>query len=88
MEKLIALGYLPLRIKGVPEGSAVTLGNVLVTVTNTEPGFFWLVGSLNHIVESMVHLHGCHIFPEDASTLRKICSPVVRQLGPCCLPDS
>lgn len=50
MEKLIDLKYLPLCIKAVPEGSSVNLGNVLVTVTNTEPGFFWLVG----LVESLV----------------------------------
>lgn len=50
MEKLIQLQYLPLRIKAVPEGSTVDVGNALVTVTNTEPGYFWLVG----LVESLL----------------------------------
>ena len=35
-------GMLPLRIKAVPEGSVVQTHNVLVTVENTDPEFFWL----------------------------------------------
>ncbi len=36
-------GRLPLRIKAVPEGSVVPTHNVLMTVENTDPRFFWLV---------------------------------------------
>lgn len=36
-------GYLPLRIRGVKEGSLVPVKNALVTVENTVPGFHWLV---------------------------------------------
>lgn len=50
MQQLVSLQYIPLRIKAIPEGSAVNLGNVLVTVTNTHPDFFWLVG----LVESLL----------------------------------
>jgi nicotinamide phosphoribosyltransferase len=39
---LSALGYLPLRIKAVPEGTVVPTHNVLMTVENTHPGFAWL----------------------------------------------
>ena len=36
-------GYMPLRIKAVPEGSVVPVFNALVTVEATDPEFFWLV---------------------------------------------
>lgn len=36
-------GYLPLHIRAVPEGTVVPTHNVLVTVENTDPDFFWLV---------------------------------------------
>jgi nicotinamide phosphoribosyltransferase len=35
-------GRLPLRVRSVPEGSVVPLRNVLMTVENTDPEFFWL----------------------------------------------
>ena len=40
---LADLGYIPLEIRAVPEGSVVPLGNVLMTITNTHPDFAWLV---------------------------------------------
>ena len=36
------LGYLPLEIKTLPEGSHVTVGVPVLTVRNTRPEFFWL----------------------------------------------
>lgn len=41
-KKLIDLGYFPIRIKAVREGSVVPTGNVLMTVENTHPDFYWL----------------------------------------------
>lgn len=35
-------GRLPLRVRAVPEGSVVPLRNVMMTVENTDPEFFWL----------------------------------------------
>lgn len=35
-------GWLPLRIRAVPEGSVLPVRNVLATVENTDPDFFWL----------------------------------------------
>lgn len=35
-------GRLPIRIKAVPEGRIVPRGNVLFTVENTDPSFYWL----------------------------------------------
>lgn len=39
-------GRLPIRIKAVPEGRIVPRGNVLFTVENTDPAFFWLTNYL------------------------------------------
>lgn len=44
------LGYLPLKIKAVPEGMIIDNKNVLLTITNTDPQFYWLVG----FVESLL----------------------------------
>lgn len=35
-------GYLPIRIKAVPEGMVIPEGNVLVTVENTDPNCAWI----------------------------------------------
>jgi len=35
-------GKLPLRIRAVPEGTPVTINNVLMTVENTDPNCYWL----------------------------------------------
>lgn len=42
IEALHDLGYLPLRIKALPEGSRVNIGVPVFTVVNTNPDFFWL----------------------------------------------
>lgn len=41
---LVKLGYIPLEIKAVPEGTLIDNKNVLATVTNTDPNFAWVVG--------------------------------------------
>lgn len=41
---LVELGYIPLKIKAVPEGLRINNRNVLMTVTNTHPDFYWCVG--------------------------------------------
>lgn len=40
--ELHTLGYLPLEIKTLPEGSRVPVGVPVLTVKNTRPEFFWL----------------------------------------------
>lgn len=42
IEALHDLGYMPLRIKALPEGSRVNIGVPVFTVVNTHPDFFWL----------------------------------------------
>lgn len=46
IEALHDLGYLPLEIKALPEGSKVPMKVPMFTVTNTVSGFGWLVGYL------------------------------------------
>lgn len=43
-------GYLPLRIKAVPEGSVIPIKNVLFTVENTDPNCFWLTNYVETIL--------------------------------------
>jgi len=35
-------GFLPLKIEAVPEGAVISLSNVLVQVSNTDPACYWL----------------------------------------------
>ena len=39
-------GKLPVRIKAVPEGTVVPIGNAIVTIENTDPECFWLTSYL------------------------------------------
>lgn len=50
LNDLVKLGYIPLRIKAVAEGTVVPVRNVLMTITNTHPNFHWVVG----FVESLL----------------------------------
>lgn len=43
-ERLQKLGYWPLEVKVLPEGSLVSTGNVLATFESTHPGFSWVGG--------------------------------------------
>jgi len=43
-------GYLPIRIRAVDEGSVVSTGNVLMTVENTDPEFYWLTNYLETLL--------------------------------------
>jgi nicotinamide phosphoribosyltransferase len=57
-------GFLPLRIKAVPEGTVVPTGNVLMTVENTCPKCYWLTNA----VESLL----THVwYPSTVATLSR-----------------
>ncbi|CAN5474969.1 nicotinate phosphoribosyltransferase [soil metagenome] len=43
-------GYLPVRIKAVPEGTVVPVSNVLMTIENTDPKCFWLTNFLETLL--------------------------------------
>lgn len=46
LSNLHDLGYLPIRVKSIVEGSRVNIGIPLVTIVNTLPEFFWLTNAL------------------------------------------
>ncbi|XP_077458656.1 nicotinamide phosphoribosyltransferase 2 isoform X2 [Stigmatopora argus] len=46
-------GRLPIRIKAVPEGKIIPRGNVLFTVENTDPSFFWLTNYVETMLVQM-----------------------------------
>ena len=46
------LGYLPLRIKALPEGSRVPIGVPVLTMVNTHPEFFWLTNYIETVISS------------------------------------
>ena len=43
-------GYLPLRIRAIPEGSVIAVKNVLMTVESLDPATFWLVSYLETLL--------------------------------------
>ena len=47
---LCKLGYFPIQIKAVDEGTVMPVRHVLMTITNTHPEFYWVVG----FVESLI----------------------------------
>lgn len=46
------LGYLPVRIKALPEGSLVNIKVPMFTVTNTHPDFAWLTNYLEDVLSN------------------------------------
>ncbi len=46
------LGYLPLRIKALPEGSLVPVRIPMMTLTNTLPPFYWLPNYLESVISN------------------------------------
>lgn len=52
LEALHELGFLPLVVKSLPEGSLVPLRVPLLTVRNTDPRFGWLTNRLETLISS------------------------------------
>lgn len=52
IEALHELGYLPIEIKAVPEGSRVKVGSPCLTIHNTLPEFFWLTNYLETVLSA------------------------------------
>lgn len=46
------LGYLPLHIKALDEGTKVPMKVPVLTITNTQPEFFWLVNYLETVLSA------------------------------------
>ena len=52
IEALHRLGYLPLLIKAVPEGTSIPIRVPMMTIENTLPAFYWLVNFLETLISS------------------------------------
>lgn len=52
--KLHRLGYLPIKVKAMREGSFVPVGVPMFTIENTHPDFFWLPGYLETQLSSYI----------------------------------
>lgn len=63
-------GKLPIRIKAVPEGSVIPIGNVLMTVENTDPYCYPLT---NHLETLLSHIW----YPSTVCSLSRICKRIM-----------
>ena len=54
IERLHELGYLPLEIWGLPEGTLVSFGVPSVVITNTDPDFYWLPNYLETLMSNVL----------------------------------
>jgi len=54
IEALWDLGYLPIEIKAVPEGTLVPIGVPCFTIKNTHPDFAWLTNYLETLISTMM----------------------------------
>lgn len=54
IEELWDLGYLPLEIKALPEGSLCPIGVPCLTITSTHPSAYWLVNYLETILSCTI----------------------------------
>jgi nicotinamide phosphoribosyltransferase len=54
IERLHDLGYLPIQIKALPEGSKVPMKVPCITLVNTLPEFYWLTNFLESILSAII----------------------------------
>lgn len=54
IEALHDLGYLPIEIKALPEGSVCPIRVPMMTIKNTLPEFFWLTNYLETLISSVL----------------------------------
>ena len=54
VEALHDLGYLPVEIKALPEGTRVPLRTAMFTIKNTLPEFFWITNFLETILSCVI----------------------------------
>ena len=52
LEDLHGLGYLPISVKALPEGSICPIGVPMLTIVNTKPEFFWITNFLETIMST------------------------------------
>jgi len=56
LEALHDLGYLPIKLKGLKEGTAAPIKTPMITIENTKPEFFWLTNYLETIMSNEIWL--------------------------------
>lgn len=54
-KQLHELGYLPIRIKGIPELTELPLNIPIATIQNTHPDFFWLTNDLEPVILGQIY---------------------------------
>lgn len=54
IEALHKLGYLPLHVKAVPEGTRVPIRIPVLTLYNTKPEFFWLTNMIETLLSNIL----------------------------------
>ena len=54
IEALWDLGYLPIKVKSIEEGTFVPYGVPVLTIVNTKPEFFWLTNFLETLISNML----------------------------------
>lgn len=60
IEHLYDLGYLPLEIRALPEGTKVNMGIPCIEITNTHPDFAWVVQWIECILQVELWKICCH----------------------------
>lgn len=63
LDRIIALyelGYLPLRLRALPEGTMVPMGVPCIELTNTHPDFAWVVQWVECILQTELWKPCCH----------------------------
>ncbi len=79
IEALHDLGYLPITIYALPEGTHVPLGVPMFVLWNTEPDFFWLTNYLESSLSAV--LWGPCTSATIAHRYRKLLDKVAKQTG-------
>lgn len=54
IEELYDLGYLPIKIKALPEGTRVPIRTPMLVIYNTDTRFFWLTNALETLLSNVV----------------------------------
>jgi nicotinamide phosphoribosyltransferase len=53
-EELHDLGYLPIKVKAIPEGTLVPIKVPVLTIFNTDPRFYWVTNYLETIISNLL----------------------------------
>jgi len=54
IEALWDLGYLPIKVKALPEGTSVPIGVPVLTIYNTKPEFYWVTNFLETLLSNLL----------------------------------